>query len=64
MRHESEAENFIKWIDGYLVPREEALTEGSAQSFAEYREMCGMISGMRLVRNELLRRNSKYETED
>jgi hypothetical protein len=64
MKHESEATLMVKWIDGYIIPREQALTDGSANSYEEYREACGMIAGMRIVRNELVRRNKKYETED
>jgi hypothetical protein len=63
-RNETEAESLLKWIDRLIAPREEALVDGGAATYEEYRAACGYIAGMRTVRNELARRNKKYETED
>jgi hypothetical protein len=64
MRSKSEADVLLEWIDQYLVPREQAICEGSADSYAQYREACGIITGMRMVRKEIARRKKLYETED
>jgi len=64
MRSKSEADSLIEWIDQYLEPREDALCDGNAVSYDEYRAACGFISGLRLVRNEIIRRKKIYERED
>jgi len=49
MRSKSEADSLIEWIDQYLEPREDALCDGNANSYDEYRAACGFNARCALV---------------
>lgn len=64
MRSKSEADSLIEWIDRIVKYREDAIVDGNAVSYEEYRGMCGFIAGMRTVRHEIASRKKLYEIED
>jgi hypothetical protein len=64
MRSKSEADVLLEWIDRIVKSREEAIVDGNAVSYEEYRGACGFIAGVRTVRNEIASRKKLYEIED
>jgi len=63
MRHETEAESILKWIDNHIEPREKTILDGGVTNIEDYRHLSGAIWGLRLVRNEIARRKSLYEDD-
>lgn len=54
MRDERSAgDRLSNWMDEQIKMRERALSRGAAQSFDEYREICGTIAGLRMAKAEL-----------
>lgn len=41
------------WIGIQIEMHENALTKGGAKTFDEYREICGVIRGLKLAKQEL-----------
>lgn len=54
MRDEQSAgERLSEWMSDQIQMYENAITHGSAKTFEEYRETCGVIRGLRIAKSEL-----------
>lgn len=52
----------VMWerLDQTVRSYEESVVNGSAKDHVEYREMCGVIRGLRHAQSELMEMRSKY----
>jgi hypothetical protein len=49
----SAGERLSKWMGDQIKTRETVLSNGSAKTFEEYREICGVIKGLQMAKTEL-----------
>jgi len=62
---QSAGERLSGWMGAQIESRREAVAAGAAKSFEEYREICGVIRGLQMAKNELddMMRNWKIASE-
>lgn len=49
----SHGDRLSSWLGDQIQMHEKAISQGGAKTFEEYREVCGVIRGLRIAKNEL-----------
>jgi hypothetical protein len=50
---QSAGDRLSVWMGDQIQMHEKAISQGGAKTFEEYREICGVIRGLRIAKNEL-----------